>query len=300
MSRGKCLNKDDLHLAFGIFYLCLSPIATVTNSFMLYVARRDPHRQFNKPTNVFNLGIARIYVFTALIVLPFIGIDSILQSQHLSPEGINAAKLFQDFLVCFVISSGCVIYLVISIERSTAVVFPVWNRKHVTVRRARILNTTITGICLLFSCILLTGIAPKYFYFAFIPIFVWLPCLGLLILPAVGLYALKRQARKIVATMQTECLTCEAYNQKEKARRNAQIRRYLLESLRVTITSIIILGFFTVVKILEMTRLELSCDELLEHLSYTILFVPVTLNPIILLKKIPAYWKAAKHIWNRR
>ena len=304
MATESCANKDNLHLIFGIIYLVLSPIALVGNGFILYIAKRDPLRQFNKPTNIFNNAIEIAHFLTALIVLPYIGINSILKSQHLLQESSDEANLFQDVLVGFVVSNGCVLYFAVFIERSTAFVFPVLNRKHVTMTRVRRTCMSITGICFLVSCILFTGIPKNYFYVVFLPLFILLPSFGFLLLPAAVLYALKRQALKVSVAKRNECLTCPAHNRKEKARRTSQINRYVLETLRVTFSTMIIVVFYCAVKFLEVRHAQFSttfcCYERLEHTSYLLLFVPIALNPIILVAKIPVYWRAAKHIWNRR
>lgn len=301
MATRGCSNTDHFHLIFGAIYLFFSFIASIGNGFILYIVKRDPLRLFNKPTNAFNIAIAYNYLFSAFIVLPFIGLKSILKSLHLFQELPDVVKLLEDFLVCFATSNLCLLFFAVFIERTTAFVFPVLNRKHVTMTRARRVCSSITGTCLLFSCIIFTGIPKNAFYVVFVPTFILLPCLGCLILPGVGFYGLKRQARKVASGNRNECLTCPMHNRKEKARRKLQINKYLLETSRTTLSVVIIWVFYCVVKFLE-SDVELagtSCYELLEHLSFLLLFLPAAVNPIIMVRNIPAYWRSARHVWKR-
>ena len=133
--------------------------------------------------------------FSALVVLPFLGINSILKGQRIFQEPPSVAKMFEDVIVSVFLSNATLLTLALCIERSTAFVLPVLNRKHVTITRAKRICTSITGTCLLVSCILFTGIPKNVFYFVLLPLFVLIPCQVLLVLPAVGFYGLKHRER---------------------------------------------------------------------------------------------------------
>ena len=251
------------------------------------------------------MAIVTNHLFSALIVLPFLGINSILKGLSILQEPSHMVNYFEDVFVSVFVSNATMLALAMFIERSTAFVIPVLNRKYVTITRAKRICTSITGTCLLCSCILFTGIPQKVFYFVFLPLFILLPSLGFLILPVVGFYGLKRQARKVAVAKERneiQCLSCPSHNKKEKARRNSQMYRYLFETTRMTITAIATLLFYCVVKFLEYSDVEYTRTScfVLEHLSFVLLFLPVVVLPVITFTKIPVYWRSARHLWRRR
>ena len=303
MATGGCSNKDHLNIAFGSIYLFLAVIASVEQGFFLCVVKRDPFRQFNKPTNIFNTAIGINYLLGALIGLPLIGIHRILKSQHVLKEPSVVVKLFEDFFVCFLASNGIMLAFALSIERSTAFIFPVLNRKHVTMTRVKRTCTVITGICFLLSCILFTGVPHNIFYFMFLPLLILLPSLGLLVLPIAGFHALKRQARKVDAAKRDERLSCPTNNRKDKTRRDSQMYRYLLQTTMFAISIVTPLVFYCVVKILKFSDADFvntSCFTLLEHLAFLLLFLLAVVSPVVFMRKIPIFWRSVRHIWKRR
>ena len=300
MATEGCSSKDQLDVTFGSIYLFLSLVGLIEHGFLLYLVKRDPLRQFNKPTNIFNIATGLNYLFSVIIGLPYVGIISIMKSQHIIGEPSHVTTLFEDFFVSFFASSGTMLSLALFIERATAFVFPVLNRQRLTITRAKRACAAITGTCFFFCCILFTGIPKKIFYLVFLPLFILLPSFGLLVLPAAGYYALKRQARKVSTAKRNECLSCPANNKKEKARGNSQACRYLLETTKTTVFVILNLVNYSVLKVLESSEVEFSCFTLFKHFSYLLLFLPVAFLPIIIVGKIPAYSRSAKHILRRR
>lgn len=295
MATGACFNKEYyLHVIFGIIYLLTSLISSVGNGFMLYIVKRDPLKLFNKPTNAVNISIAINHLLAGLIVLPLIGINSILKSQGMSND---VAKLFQDVLVNYVVSNGSALLLILFLERYTAFVFPLLNRQHVTIKRVKRISTSVTITCLLFSCILFTGVPQNVFYFVFIPLFILLPCLVMMFVLVAGLCGLKRRA-EVAPGNKTE----QSIHHNRK-RRNLQLYKYIVAATRGTVLTVLPLVFYCVVKFLgfnEVEVLRISCYDLLEHLSFIILFVSSAVNPIIVFWKIPVYSRSARHIWQRR
>lgn len=300
MATEGCSIKDQLDVTFGSIYLFLSLVGLIEHGFLLYLVKRDPLRQFNKPTNVINIATGLNYLFSSIIWLPFIGITSILKSQHIIEEPSYVITLFEDFFVSFFASNGTMLSLALFIERATAFVFPLLNRQRVTITRAKRICAVISGTCFLFCCILFTGIPKSVFYFVFLPLFILLPSLGLLVLPAAGYCALKCQARKVSTVKRNERLSCPANDKKENARVNFQAYRYLLESTKMTVFVILNLVNYSVLKFVESSDVEVSCFTLFKHLSYFLLFLPVTFLPIVLVRKIPAFSRSAKHILRRR
>lgn len=295
MGTDACFNKDHLHAIFGIIYLLTSLIASIGNGFMLYIVKRDPLKAFNKPTNVLNISIAINHFLSGLIVLPFIGISDILKSQGILHE---VAKLFEDVLVYFAASNASMLLLLLFFERYTAVVFPLLNRKHITIKRAQRICTSVTIICFLFSCILFTGVSHSAFYFVCLPLFILLPCLVMIILLVAGFCGLKRQAQ-VAVNNRSEL----PINQNKRTRRNSQLFEYLVYATKGTVSTVLTLVFYCVVKFLGFSGMEFSrtsCYDLLEHLSLVVLFVTAAANPIIIFRKIPVYSRSARHIWERR
>ena len=303
MATGGCSNKDHLNIVFGSIYLLLAVIASVEQGFIFYVVKRDPFRQFNKPTNIFNTAIGINNLLGALIGLPLIGIHRILKSQHVLKESSVVVNLFEDFFVCFLASNGIMLAFALSIERATAFIFPVLNRKHVTMTRAKRTCAVIAGTCFLCSCILFTGVPHNKFYFIFLSLLILLPSLGLLASPMAGFHALKRQARKVDAAKRDERLSCPTNNRKDKARRESQIYRNLLRTTTFAISIVTPLVFYCVVKILKFSDADFFntlCITLLEHLTFVLLFLPAVVSPAVFMRKIPIFWRSVRHIWKRR
>ncbi|KAL9950562.1 hypothetical protein ACROYT_G043077, partial [Oculina patagonica] len=295
MAKGNCFNKEYyIHVIFEIVYLLTALIASVGNGFMLYVVKRDPLKLFNKPTNVVNISIAINHLLAGLIVLPLIGVNSILRSQGLTNE---VTKLFQDVLINYVVSNGSALLLILFLERYTAFVFPLLNRHYVTIKRVKRVSTSVTITCLLFSCILFTGVPQNVFYFVFIPLFILIPCLVMMFVLVAGFCGLKRRA-EVAPGNKTEHSI-----RHNKKRRNLQLYKYLVAATRGTVLTVLPLVFYCVVKFLGLNEVEfisIPCYDLLEHLSFVILFVPAAANAFMIFWKIPVYSRSARHIWQRR
>ena len=295
METNACFNKEHhLHAIFGIIYLLTSLIASTGNGFLLYIVNRDPLKLFNKPTNVLNIFAALNHFFSGLIVLPLIGINSILTSQGIANE---VAKLFENVLVSFVANNESMLLVILFLERYTAFVFPLSNRHYVTITRTKRLCTTTTITCLLFSCILFLGVSEYVFYPLTLSLFILLPCVLMIIVLIAGFCGLKRRTQ--VKPGNTSEL---ALNQRKK-KLNLQLRKYLNAATRGTISAILPLIFYCAVKFVGLSEAEFSttsCYDLLNHISFVILFFSSVVTPIIVVWKIPAYSRSARHLWQRR
>ncbi|RMX58738.1 hypothetical protein pdam_00010815 [Pocillopora damicornis] len=159
-----CFIKEaNLHLIFGIVYFLASLTASIGNGFMLYIARRDPLKLFNKPTNVLNVSIGLNHLIASLFVLPILGTNSVLQSQEIV-NGV--AELFQDVMVHFVVTNASVFLLVLFLERYTAFVYPFLNR-----------------------------VSEDIFYDITLPVFILLPCTVMTVMLAISFCLLRRRTR---------------------------------------------------------------------------------------------------------
>ncbi|CAH3116507.1 unnamed protein product [Pocillopora meandrina] len=186
------INEDNLHLIFGIVYFLASLTASIGNGFMLYIARRDPLKLFNKPTNVLNVSIGLNHLIASLFVLPILGTNSVLQSQEIV-NGV--AELFQDVMVHFVVTNASVLLLVLFLERYTAFVYPFLNLKNATIERAKQICSSVTATCFFFSCILFTGVSEDIFYDITLPVFILLPCTVMTVMLAISFCLLRRRTR---------------------------------------------------------------------------------------------------------
>ena len=261
---------------------------------MLYIVNRDPLNLFNKPTNVLNIFCALNHFFSGLIILPLIGINSILTSQGIAND---VAKLFENVLVSFVASNESVLFAILFLERYTAFVFPLSNRHYVTITRAKRICTASAITCLLFSCILFVGVSANVFYLLTLPLFILLPCFLMMIVLIVGLCGLKRRTQVKPGN------TSEPSLNQLKKKRNLQLRKYLNAAARGTISAMLPLIFYCVVKFLGLSEAEFSitsCYDLLEHISYLLLFFSSVVTPVIVFWKIPVYRRSARHLWQRR
>lgn len=295
METSACFNKEHHLLAiFGIIYLLTSLVASIVNGILLYIVNRDPLKLFNKPTNVLNIFAALNHFSSGLVVLPLIGINSILTSQGIASE---VAKLFENVLVSFVASNESVLLLILFVERYTAFVFPLSNRHYATMTRAKRICTASTITCLLFSCILFVGVSEYVFYPLTLSLFILLPCFLMIIVLIAGFCGLKRRTQVKPGN------SSELSLDQSKKKRNLQLRKYLNAATRGTISAILPLIFYCVVKFLGLREAEFSttsCHDLLEHISFVILFFPSVVTPVIVYWKIPVYRRSARHLWQRR
>lgn len=295
METSACYNKENyLQATFGIIYLLTSLIASTGNGFMFYIVNRDPLKLFSKPTNVLNIFSALNHFFSGFLVLPLIGINSILTSQGIASE---VAELFENVLVSFVASNESVLLVILFFERYTAFVFPLSNRHYVTITRAKRICTASTMTCLLFSCILFVGVSEDVFYLLTLSLFILLPSFLMIILLAAGFCGLKRRTQVKPGN------TNEPSPNQHKKKRNLQLRKYLSAATRGTIFAILPLIFYCVVKFLGLSEAEFSsssCYDLLEHISFVFLFLSSVVTPVIVFWKIPVYRRSARHLWQRR
>ena len=293
-----CLIKEaNLHLIFGIVYFLASLTASIGNGFMLYIARRDPLKLFNKPTNVLNVSIGLNHLIASLFVLPILGTNSVLQSQEIVNE---VAELFQDVMVHFVVTNASVLLLVLFLERYTAFVYPFLNRKNATIERAKQICSSVTATCFFFSCILFTGVSEDIFYDITLPVFILLPCTVMTVMLAISFCLLRRRTR--VAQDITHDSQIRVINP-NRSKRNLQLRQYLKAATKGTILTVLPMVFYCVVKILGYSKLEFSstsCYDLLEHMSFIVFFLVAVMNPVIVFLKIPVYKRSIRHLWDRR
>lgn len=295
METSACFNKEHhLRAIFGIIYLLTSLVASIGNGVLLYIVNRDPLKLFNKPTNVLNIFAALNHFSSGLVVLPLIGINSIFTSQGIASE---VAKLFENVLVSFVASNESVLLLILFVERYTAFVFPLSNRHYATMTRAKRICTASTITCLLFSCILFVGVSEYVFYPLTLSLFILLPCFLMIIVLIAGFCGLKRRTQVKPGN------SSELSLDQSKKKRNLQLRKYLNAATRGTISAILPLIFYCVVKFLGLREAEFSttsCHDLLEYISFVILFFPSVVTPVIVYWKIPVYRRSARHLWQRR
>ncbi|XP_022782162.1 uncharacterized protein LOC111323130 [Stylophora pistillata] len=298
METNICFNREvNLHLIFGMLYFLASLTASIGNGFMLYIARRDPLKLFNKPTNVLNVSIGLNHLFAGIFVLPLLGINSVLRSQELVNE---VAEQFQDVLIHFVVTTSSLLLLVLFFERYTAFVYPLLNRRHATIERVNRICSLVAATCFVFSCILFTGVSKNIFYVITLSVFILLPCMGMKVMLAISFCLLRRRTR--VAQDITHDSQIRVMNP-NKSKRNLQLRQYLKAATKGTVAAVLPMVFYCLVKILGYTKIEFSttsCYDLLEHMSFAAVFLSTVMNPVVVFLKIPVYKRSMRHLWDRR
>lgn len=301
-----CLDKDRLNYGFAVVYFFLSIVVSIEQGFLLHVVKRDPLRLLNKPATHLNVAVATIHLFAALVVLPYIGVISVLKSQDIVKESSKLTKLFEHFMVCFFVSTTTLFALAFFAERSTAIAFPILNRKHVTTERVKRLCFGIVITSVLFSGILFTGVPKNIFYLIFFPILIFLPTLGFLVLPIGIAYGLKQQATKVETTKRNDSLSTRSptCNRRRNLQRNPRIFKNVASATGWTILAIANETIFSVVAFLEFRDAESSqrtpCLLLFKHLSYLNIFLPLVVAPIVYVIKIPVFLRSVKHVWKQR
>ena len=287
-------------------YFFVSIVASIEQIFLLYIVIRDPLRLLNKPATLLNITVATIHLFAALVVLPYIGVISILRSQDIVREPSNLTKLFEDFMVCFFVSATTLFVFAIFAERSIAFAFPILNRKHVTIERVKRFCFGIVVTSVLFSGILFTGVPKNIFYLVFFPVLIFLPTLGLLILPIGIAYGLKQQATKVETVKRNDSLSTQSptTTRKGNPQRKPPICKNVAIATGWTILAIAHVTSFSVVDFLEFSDAESSqripCLLLFKHISYLNIFLPLVIAPIVCVMKIPVFLRSAKHILKLR
>lgn len=292
-----------IRTTFGIIFLVIGLVASAGNTFILYVVNRDPLKCFNKPTNVFNIALTVAHLFAGMIVLPFTGVLNILRGQRSSERSLSSAVIdLEVFLVNFIVATATILLFTISTERCVAVLHPRFNTKWLTLKRAKVVSTTVAVTCFLFCAVMFLPISKTSFYMVYLHIFILLPVCGILTSCAARLRNFKKQSR--VSAINSGLPIAQLFA-RETRKRNSQ----LVYKLLVTLFSILLPVLLSLFLFYAMKLVELTCDDgcvnetwfvVLSNVVLVLLFLSAALNPHVLVLRIPEYSRSIKHILRLR
>lgn len=295
-------NTEDVHITFGIIFLVIGLVASAGNSLILYVVKRDPLKCFNRPTNVFNIALTVAHLFAGMVVLPFNGILNVLRGQRPKESLPSVVIDLEAFLSNFVVGTATVLLFTISTERCTAVLHPRFNKKWLTLKRAKIVSITATVTCFIFCALLFLPVSKIYFYMVYVHVFILLPACGILVSCAARLRNFKKQSR--VSALNSGLPIAQMFVS-ETRKRNSQ----LVYKLLVTLFSILLPILFSLFLFYAVKIIQVTCDDdclrkrgfvVLNNVSLMLLFFSSAFNPLVLVKRIPEYSRSIKHILKTR
>lgn len=294
-------NTAGILTSFGAIMLFVAILAAIGNGFILYIVKRDPLKCFNKPTNAFNISLIMVNLFSGLIFIPFVGVMNILR-EHFSNDHSLPLAVFQmeALLVNFGIGSASLLLFLISTERTAAVMFPHFNKKWLTVTRAKNITYSAVSLCFLFCLLQFLPNFNAVFYFIFVHVFILLPAFGILTSCVVRLRYFRKQVRVSVASSGPFHLA--QLFAREARKRNSEWVDKLSAMLSILIPVLTNLFLFYTVKIVEITCED--CTEkkwfiILSNFNLIFLFLFSALNPAFLYLRVVEYSRSIKHILRR-
>lgn len=294
--------NGDIRTTFGIIFLVIGLVASAGNAFILYVVKRDPLKCFNRPTNIFNIALTAAHLFAGIIVLPFNGVLNVLRGQRPDKSIPPVVVDLEALLLNFVIGTATVFLFTISTERSTAVLYPHFNKKWLTLKRAKVVSITAAVTCFVFCALLFLPVSKIFFYMVYLHVFILLPACGILASCAARLRNFKKQAR--VSAINSGLPLAQMFVRETK-KRNSQ----LVYKLLVTLFSILLPVLFSLFLFYAVKIIEITCDDdclmergfiILSNVALMLLFLSSALNPLVLISRIPEYSRSIKHILKTR
>lgn len=271
-------------MIFGVIFIVMGLLASLGNTVILYVVKRDPLKCLNKPTNVFNIALTITHVLVGMIVSPFTGILSILRGHNPENPLPSAVIHLEAFMQDFIIGTATLCLCAISTERCTAVLHPHLNKRWFTLQRAKIVSVTAAVTCFGFCSLLFLDISKTLFYMIYLHVFIILPVCGIL----------------ISCTVINSGLPVAQIFASESRKRNSQMVYKLLVTLfSVLLPVLLSLFLFYAVKFMEVT-----CDDcitkrwfiVLNSTSLVLLFLSSVFNPVLILRRIAEYSRSIRHI----
>ena len=294
-------NTAGILTGFGALMLFVAVVAAMGNGFILYIVKRDPLKCFNKPTNAFNISLIMVHFFGALIFIPFAGVLNILRERFSGDQSLPLAVFkLEALLVNFGIGSASLLFFLISTERAAAVMFPHFNKKWLTVTRAKNISVLTVSLCFLFCLFQFLPNFNAVFYFIFLHVFILLPAFGILVSCVVRLRHFKKQARVSVASSGPFHLA-QLFAREARKRTSDWVDK-LSTMLSVLFPVLTNLFLFYAVKIVEITCED--CTEkkwfmILSNFNLFFLFLLSAFNPVLLYLRVVEYSRSIKHILRR-
>ena len=289
------------HITFlvnGCFSLVLSASIILANTILIAATARS-QLLLNKA--IYKIERANLYInlLAGILFLPYFGIAEILHGLQIT----TTAFLFPSYLSVthvFFAPSNVNIALLITVERSSAFIFPHFHRRIMTKTNVLIILFLTESFTLIFACLQFTGISESTFYMAFIHVFISVPLLLMFVLFCVTYWKIKN--RKKVANGEIPVSAEQLELHKKRSTRTA--RKYLsIVSLFMVPLSLCVLLWY-IMKVIEVAGNKKafptdSAEFFLQRFSISLLFLPSVIEPIIVAFRFQEYTILVKRFFRR-
>ncbi|XP_022782161.1 5-hydroxytryptamine receptor 2A-like [Stylophora pistillata] len=290
-------SNKDVYTVFGVIFILIGLLASLGNTVVLYVVKRDPLKCLKKPTNVFNIALTVTHVFVGMIVSPFTGILNIFRGNNPENPLPSAVVNLEAFTQNIVIGTATLFLCAISTERCTAVLRPHFNKRWLTQQRAKFVSISAVASCLVFCSLLFLNISKTFFYMIYLHVFILLPVCGILISCTARLRNFKKQAR--VSVINSGLPVAQIFASETRKRNSQMVYKLLVTLFSILLPILSALFLFYAVKLVEIT-----CDNcftkrwfiVLNNMSLVSLFLSSVFNPVVILRRIAEYSRSIRHI----
>ena len=284
-------------LVNGCFSLTLSASIFVANIILIAAAARS-----HPPLNTAMHRIQHVFFFINLLVsvlfLPYFGITEILHGLQLTPTAFLYPSYLSITHVLFA-QSNVNIALVMTVERSSAFMFPHFHRRMMTKTNVLITLFLTESFALFFACLQFTEISESTFYITYIHVFISAPMLLNFILSCATYWNIKN--RNMVTNGETP-VSAEQL-ELHKKRRKKRARKYLsIVSLFMAPLSLCILPWY-IMKVIEVENKKAfttdSGEFFLQRFSMSLLFLYDLIGPITIAFRFEEYTVLVKRFIRR-
>ena len=190
------------------------------------------------------------------------------------------------------------IALVITVERSSAFMFPHFHRRIMTKTRVLVTLFLTESLTMLFACLQFTGISESTFYIAYIHLFISAPLLLTFILFCVTYWNIKNRNRVANGGILVSAEQLELH--KKRSTRTA--RKYLcIVSLFMVPLSLCILPWY-IMKVIEVQNKKaftIDAEFFLQRFSISLLYLYNIIGPIISAFRFQEYTILVKRFFRR-
>lgn len=288
--------KNIAFLANGFFSLALSATIFVANIVLIVATARNP-RRLNKVINKIHNSLFYINLFAVVFFLPYFGIAEILRGLQITEKTFPFPS-YLSVTHTFFAQSNVNVALLVTVERSSAFIFPHFHRRIMTKAKVLITLLLTQSFALVFACFQFTGIKEIVFYTVYIHLFISAPMLVIFFLVCVTYWNIKNRNR--VVSGETPQSTEQLELRRKRTTRSA--RKYLTVVSLFMVPMSLCISPWCAVKVIEITfKKSLTTDVgfFLQRFSISLLFLPGVFGPITLALRFEEYSTSLKLFFRR-
>jgi len=283
-------------LVNGFFSLALAATIFVANIVLIVATARNP-RRLNKGINKIHNALLYINLLAAVFFLPYFGIAEILRGLQITEKTFPFPS-YLSVTHTFFAQSNVNVALLVTIERSSAFIFPHFHRRIMTKTKVLITLLLTQSFALLFACLQFTGIKEIVFYTVYIHLFISSPMSVIVLLVCVTYWNIKNRNRVVSGEIPQSIEQSEL----RRKRTTRSARKYLtVVSLFMVPMSLCISPWYTV-KVIGITfkkSLTTDVEFFLQRFSISLLFLPGVFGPITLALRFEEYSISLKRFFRR-